>query len=60
MQFVVLFRGDLMIRLTALAVLLAGMLTSMTACTNTVRGLGADDSNHVQNYNNRMATDTDY
>ena len=48
-------------RLTMLALLLAGLAVSMTGCTNTVRGLGADmNSDHLQNYNNRSATNYDY
>jgi predicted small secreted protein len=51
-----------MIRIAALAVVLAGMVMSMTACTNTVRGLGADlNSPTIQDYNNnRTATNLDY
>jgi predicted small secreted protein len=50
-----------MIRLTALAALLAGMFLSMSACTNTVRGLGADLNNpDMQNYNSRTVADVDH
>ena len=47
-----------MIRLAVIALFLSGMVAGMTGCTNTVRGLGADfDSQHMQNYNDRMATE---
>ena len=47
-----------MIRLAVIALFLCGMVAGLTGCTNTVRGLGADlNSQHMQNYNDRMASD---
>jgi predicted small secreted protein len=48
-------------RLALIGLFIAGLACSMTGCTNTVRGLGQDfDSQHMQNYNNRTASDLDY
>ena len=50
-----------MVRFTVIALFLASLAVSMTGCTNTVRGLGQDlNSDRIQNYNSRTATDLDY
>jgi len=50
-----------MTRFTLIALLLAGLAVSITGCTNTVRGLGRDfNSQSMQNYNSRTATNLDY
>ena len=50
-----------MIRWTLLAMFVSSMALAMTGCTNTVRGLGQDlNSNTVQNYNSRTASDYAY
>jgi len=50
--------GCFMIRLAVIALFLSGMVAGMSGCTNTVRGLGADlNSDHMQNYNDRTASD---
>jgi predicted small secreted protein len=50
-----------MTRFTVIALLLASLAVSVTGCTNTVRGLGRDfNSDTLQNYNSRTATNLDY